>query len=185
MWRYIFILIFLVVAVFQWREIQDWALDQPWIRSQIISLAPQFAKDALVDFVVETQEKKSPPRGRKVSIPASSNGHYFIHAQINGRAVEVVVDTGATLVAVPLSVARRIGVHPRPDEFTSASRTANGVVYGARATLRSLKLGAISLRDVDALVLPDKALGMTLLGMSALKRLSAMDISNGVMVLEK
>lgn len=121
------------------------------------------------------------PGSRTLVLKAGSNGHYYTTAWINGRAVDALIDTGASSIALPLKVAQSAGVNPGASRFTAPTHTANGVVNAAPVTLREIRLGGIRLTNVQAMVLPEGALGITLVGMSALAKLSKVDIRNDTM----
>lgn len=104
----------------------------------------------------------------QVVLDANAQGHYVVDGRINGRPVTLLVDTGATDVAVPTALAERLGL---PKEGGVISQTANGAVAGWRSKLASLRIGGIQLRDVPATVLPGMGDDTVLLGMSALKHL--------------
>jgi len=70
-----------------------------------------------------------------------------------------MVDTGASLVALRKSAAVAIGIEPKPGAYTAAVSTANGTVMAARVRLNEIAIGDITVYDVNALVLPDQALG--------------------------
>ncbi|WP_349359351.1 TIGR02281 family clan AA aspartic protease [Stappia sp.] len=118
---------------------------------------------------------------RTLVLKAAGNGHYEVSAHINGRPVRSLIDTGASTVALPLEVARQAGIAPRATDYTMRVNTANGVVMGAPVRLRELRLGSIRLTNVEALVLPQGALAIPLIGMSALNRLRTVDIRSGTM----
>ena len=126
---------------------------------------------------------KPRPIGGTVVLQAAANGHYYSQAMINGRAVKVVVDTGATAVALPYEDARSLGLLPPPSAFTLPVMTANGEGRAARITLREIRLGSIRLGNVEAYVMPKNQLGIALLGMSFLSRLSQASIQSGELVL--
>ncbi|MGX5221047.1 retropepsin-like aspartic protease family protein [Pseudomonas segetis] len=104
----------------------------------------------------------------EVRLASSRQGHYYANGQINGENVEFLLDTGATDVAVPADLARRLGL---PAGAEVRLRTANGQTTGHRTRLKQLKLGDIVLQDVAALIAPGMAGDEVLLGMSALKKL--------------
>jgi len=104
----------------------------------------------------------------QVVLQANADGHYVVGGRIDGRPVTLLVDTGATDVAVPVTLARQLDL---PHRGGVVSQTANGTVAGWRTELASLRIGGILLRDVPATVLPDMGDGTVLLGMSALKHL--------------
>ncbi len=111
-------------------------------------------------------------------------GHAYADVEINGRQVSVLVDTGASTVAIRESDARRAGYRLRDADFTVAVRTANGMKYSAPIVLREVELGSIRVRDVPALVSRDEALGTNLLGMSFLSQLDGVRIEQGQLILE-
>lgn len=104
----------------------------------------------------------------QVVLDANSHGHYVVDGRINGRPVTLLVDTGATDVALSEDLAMRLGL---PRHGGVISHTANGAVAGWRSELDSLRIGGLHLRGVQATVLPELGDGTVLLGMSALKRL--------------
>ncbi|MEJ2575122.1 MAG: TIGR02281 family clan AA aspartic protease [Gammaproteobacteria bacterium] len=105
----------------------------------------------------------------EVVLQRNAQGHYVAGGSINGRPVAFLLDTGATDVAVPASLAEKLRL---PRLGSGFSRTANGVVQTWRSRLDRVALGPIELRDVRAAVLPGMAGDdHVLLGMSFLKRL--------------
>jgi len=104
----------------------------------------------------------------EVHLASSSQGHYLADGQINGAPVTFLLDTGATQVAVPTEVARRLGLQAGAPIVIS---TANGRATAHRTQLDSLQLGDIVLHDVAALIAPGMGGEDVLLGMSALKQL--------------
>ncbi|MEM8748680.1 MAG: TIGR02281 family clan AA aspartic protease [Pseudomonadota bacterium] len=99
------------------------------------------------------------------------NGHFEFNASMNGSNVRVLVDTGASAVAINRTTARRIGIKVRDSDFRHPANTANGKINVASATIKKLRIGGVSMRNVKAMVLDDQALNNTLLGMSFLNRL--------------
>lgn len=104
----------------------------------------------------------------EVSLASSRGGHYVLDGQIDGRTVTLLLDTGASAVAVPQKLASELGLQPSAQVQI---RTANGTVTGWRTRLGLLQLGDIQLRDVAALITPGMEGEEVLLGMSALKQL--------------
>jgi len=123
--------------------------------------------------------------GGHVRIPADRAGHYVTEAQINGRTLNVMVDTGASLVILRYEDARALGIIYGSDKFDIAVQTANGTAKAARVKLYSVRLGSISLDDIDALVMEQGLLNTNLLGMSFLNRLSRYEMRGGMLVLER
>lgn len=123
--------------------------------------------------------------GRKVRLSADASGHFTADFRFNGRNVPAMVDTGATVVALSRATARRIGVNVTESAFSTYAETANGRVRAASVTIGRLALGRIELRDVQAMVLDDRALPGTLVGMSFLSRLKRYSVEGGLLTLEQ
>lgn len=123
--------------------------------------------------------------GRKVRLTADERGHFVGDFRLNGRRIEAMVDTGATLVALNLTTARRIGLSIASDDFKYKVETANGVTRAATATIASLEIGRIAVDNVEAVILDDKALSNTLIGVSFLRRLGKYQVENGTLVLSQ
>ena len=128
-------------------------------------------------------KKQNPLGGRRAHIPMNSRGQFLSTARMNGRKVNVLVDTGATSVAINKSTARRLGIRTVASDFTHNIHTANGVTRGALVEIDRIEVGRISVRNVRALVVQDKSLSGTLLGMSFLSQLRKFEISNQTLVL--
>jgi aspartyl protease family protein len=120
--------------------------------------------------------------GNKVVLSAGSGGHFVTQGQINGRAVQLVVDTGASMVSLSVTDAERVGLNYKAGQAVQMS-TANGVIPGWRLKLASVRVGDVVVYDVDAIVSAG-AMPYVLLGNSFLARFQ-MTIINDQMVLEK
>ena len=123
-----------------------------------------------------------PARGNKIVLTAGSGGHFLTQGSINGQAVQFMVDTGATSIAMGVPEAERIGIKYKSGQMGRGS-TANGVVTVWHVKLSSVRIGDVEVYDVDASVLP---VGMShvLLGNSFLTRFQ-MKRENDQMVLER
>jgi aspartyl protease family protein len=105
---------------------------------------------------------------REIVIPAGPGGHFVTAGAINGRAVQFIVDTGATAVALSQAEALRLGLDLKA-ATPVLMQTANGTVPAQRVMLASVRVGAVQVSNVDAVVLP-AALPQVLLGNSFLAR---------------
>ena len=123
----------------------------------------------------------APGGGREIVIPASGGGHFVTTGAINGRAMQFMVDTGATLVALSQIDADRLGLDYRSGPRTLI-QTANGSVQAHLVTLTTLRIGSVEVNNVNAIVIP-AAMPMVLLGNSFLNRFQ-MRRDNDVMRLE-
>lgn len=108
-------------------------------------------------------------KGGRTVLTADGQGHFSAPALVNGRSVRFMVDTGASLVSLPASVARQVGVDLANAKPVVIS-TANGQARAHRVVLNTLKVGEISVNLVEALVVDDAGLNVPLLGMSFLNR---------------
>ncbi len=136
--------------------------------------------------VQPTAPQPEPTRsGRSLMLDADRQGHFRTEARIDGRRLDFLVDTGASLVILRESSAAEVGIRPMPADYTATVSTANGKIKAAPAKIERVELGDITVFDVKALVLPDEALAQNLLGVSFLSKLRRYEYANGRMVLEQ
>jgi clan AA aspartic protease (TIGR02281 family) len=105
-------------------------------------------------------------RGREFRIPVARAGiGMIVYVRLDGRlTTPFLVDTGATDVLIPASVAEQLGFHAGPETRTKSYQTANGVVTHTTVMLRSVDLGGASVENVPASISPSMEIG--LLGLS-------------------
>ena len=109
--------------------------------------------------------------GSKVNLTADGRGQFVAQGEVNGTATRFLVDTGASLVALPRSMAERAGV--RLGGMPSiVLNTANGRTKAFNVLLNSVTVGDIRASLVEAIVLEDRQLSVPLLGMSFLNRVN-------------
>ncbi len=118
-----------------------------------------------------------------LTVAADYRGHYVVHPSVDNFRIKMLVDTGASLVALTASDARALGIQLSSSDYKMSLSTANGTVRGARVNLREVRLGSILVRNVEAVVLPEGALSMSLLGTSFLGKLRGYEVQTGRMVL--
>ena len=106
--------------------------------------------------------------GSTLTLPADAGGQFWAKGSINERPVSFIVDTGATFVVLSRSDADRLGVDYSQGKPVRAM-TANGPVRGWLIVLPTLRVGDVTVRDVQAAV-NDSAMPFALLGMSFLNR---------------
>jgi aspartyl protease family protein len=120
--------------------------------------------------------------GQRIVLTADARGHFLPAGQINGKAVQFMVDTGATAVALSEADARRINL-----KFENGQRvgvnTANGQVVAHLVRLDAVRIGDVTVYGVEALVTP-QSMGYVLLGNSFLNRFQ-MQRQNDQLTLEK
>lgn len=106
---------------------------------------------------------------QSITLAADSRGHFFMDGAINGGPIRFIIDTGATVVALPAAEALRLGLDYRKGE-RALTNTAGGPVEAFRVRLDRVRLGDIELAGVDGVVI-ERGLDVALLGMSFLNRL--------------
>ena len=109
---------------------------------------------------------------RRVDLPVGPGGHFHANVDVDGRSVPMLVDTGASYVALSAEDADRLGVITRPSDFTITIYTANGVAKAAPVRLHAVRVDTLSVYDVDAIVAQPGTMNGSLLGMSFLRRLT-------------
>lgn len=108
--------------------------------------------------------------GSRIVLTADSRGHFVTAGGINGRPVTFMLDTGATSVGMSMADAQRIGLDPTRGQPVTMN-TANGTAPGWRIRLESVKVGDVTVYDVDAIVSP-QPMPYVLLGNSFINRFS-------------
>ncbi len=127
---------------------------------------------------------ESASSARQVEIKAESDGHFYVDAQINFRPVHLLVDTGATVVALRVSDAATAGIHVRNSDFVNPVQTANGTTNAAEAMLDTISVDDIELHHVRALIIPDEQLSLSLLGGSFLHGLQRFEVEDNTLIFE-
>ena len=122
--------------------------------------------------------------GGRIETPRSFDGHYHLTLDLNGEAVEFVVDTGATDMVLTQADAARVGIDTGALSYSGIAGTANGTVRTARISLDTVTLGGITDRNVLAVVNAGE-MDQSLLGMRYLQRFDRLEISDGMLVLER
>ena len=119
-----------------------------------------------------------------VELRADRQGHFAANMEVNGRAMDGMVDTGASLVMLTYEDAERAGIFLRASDFTMQAQTANGLARIAPITLDRLAIGPILVRNVKAGVGERGLLNTNLIGMSFLQKLQTFEIRSGTLVLK-
>lgn len=135
----------------------------------------------LGDAQVNLGGKASEGGGKQIVLTAQSGGHFYANGAINGQSARLVVDTGATMVAMDKYEAERLGVDYKNGR-RGMSRTANGDTPSYVTKLKSVRIGDVQVYDVDAVVVP-LPMPYILLGNSFLTRFQ-MKRENDVMTLD-
>jgi aspartyl protease family protein len=158
---------------------------QKLVRSAMEKRAPEAEPQRPLVIVQQAKMEAPALTGRKVRLEADERGHFRADFRINGKPLDALVDTGATMIAINRTMARQIGVNLLPADFKHEVNTANGTIKAATTMLDNVQIGRIQVANVEAMVLEDKALSGTLVGMSFLKRLASFRVENGALVMEQ
>jgi aspartyl protease family protein len=118
----------------------------------------------------------------KVIMTADNQGHFYTTGTVNGVSVRFLVDTGATMISLGASDARRIGLDFNRGQ-KGMTQTANGQSVVSKIQLDTVRIGDVSLHNVDALI-HQTEMPMALLGMSFLNRME-MQRDGSTMTLKK
>ena len=135
---------------------------------------PHTAEAAVLTAPTPRHAAARPALGQPAQIARAADGHYWAEADIDGRAIRVLVDTGASVVALTRDDALRLGLRLKPSDFTRTVETASGPVKAAPVDLDYVAVAGARVDDVRALVV-EEGLPHSLLGMSYLGRLSAFE----------
>ena len=112
----------------------------------------------------------------------AGDGHFYADATVAGMPVRLMVDTGASVVALTADDAAAAGLHWDEADISVIGRGASGDVYGVPATLSEIDVGGIVERGVPAVIIPE-GLDVSLLGQSYLSRVGSVEISNDRLIL--
>jgi aspartyl protease family protein len=122
------------------------------------------------------------PISNQIVYRADSRGHFYVTAAVNGVPIRFIVDTGASYVALTAADAEAAGISRSSLRFNIPMSTANGTAYAAATMLREVRLEQFSVPDVQAVV-HGHGLGISLLGMSFLRRLDGYEIQSDRLVI--
>lgn len=118
----------------------------------------------------------------EVVLERGKNGHFYAEVEGGVGSVMMLVDTGASVVALTKNDAAIMGVDWRESDVRPVARGASGDVYGVPVTIERLDVGGIEARRVKAVVVPE-GLDVSLLGQSFLSKINRVEVTSDKMVL--
>ena len=121
------------------------------------------------------------PSPGEIALSREYNGHFYANAEINGSPIRVLVDTGASGIALSRSDAQRAGLAVSAGMFDVIGQGANGDVHGEYVKLDRVSLGTKSAEDVTAVILDEG--DQSLLGQSFLSKFDTVEIRGDTMFL--
>ena len=125
---------------------------------------------------------RGPASGNRIVLTADSQGHFFTPGRINNQQMQFMVDTGASYISMSIAEADRMGIDYKKGQLVNMS-TANGVAQGYRVRLSAVRVGDVSLTELEAVVTP-ASMPYVLLGNNFLTQFQ-MTRMNDQMVLER
>lgn len=135
------------------------------------------------EFAAASGMASGQPGVNQLELRRARDGHFYVDARANGFDLRLMVDSGATVTAIPFEMAEGLGIDTANLNYLFDVNTANGRVKAALIRLETLDLGSIALRGVQASVLPPGALSGPLLGQNVLNRLQGYVVRGDRMIL--
>jgi aspartyl protease family protein len=126
--------------------------------------------------------KTSATFGGEMALEREADGHFYATVQVDGGDYRMLVDTGATVVALTGEDARNMHLDWDPNALAPVARGASGPVFGVPVTIDAMTIGDFEARDVQAVIVPE-GLGVSLLGQSFLSHVPKVDISGDKLTL--
>jgi aspartyl protease family protein len=171
-----------VASLLVWLAIALAAVAGYAYRTEVELVASRIAGELLPPGHV-VSERPGENGEQAVRLRRRPDGHFAARAEVNGSNTILMVDTGASTVVLRPLDAQRAGIDTDNLAFTIPVQTANGTAFAAATRIRSIKIGDIELRDVEALVAKPGTLDESLLGMSFLTRLRSYEFSGEFLTL--
>ena len=131
----------------------------------------------------QTQSHGPSASGPGVTLVRDGDSHFRALVSVNGQQFPMLVDSGASMIALTQADARRAGINPPPSAYPAFAHTAGGEVRTAQVIIARVSIGGIERRNVPAAVMPASALNQSLLGQSFLSTLADVHISEDRMAL--
>lgn len=132
------------------------------------------------------ESKRDSSGNVSVTLRRAPDSHFYAEARINGKMTRVMVDSGATVVALRRRDAEAMGIDVESLPIAGEARTAGGVVPMRAVMLDEVDIGGLKERRVQAAIvdLPeDQEMPATLLGQSYLARLESVEIRGDELVM--
>ncbi|MBO6610094.1 MULTISPECIES: TIGR02281 family clan AA aspartic protease [Altererythrobacter] len=110
------------------------------------------------------------------------DGHFYANAYVSGTPIRMMVDTGASVIALTANDASAAGLYWDNSEVRHIGSGASGAVYGVPTNLAEVEIGGMVRHNVDAVIIPD-GLEISLLGQSYLAQIGSVEINGSQMVM--
>ena len=150
-------------------------------KDELLPIAARVVGELVPGSAMTVEESSGGATG--VRIRKRLDGHFTANVKVNGGAVSMIVDTGASTIVLRPADARKAGIDPDTLTYRVPVLTANGRAMAARVRLDSVAIGPLDRKNVDALVAQPGALTQSLLGMSFLSRLRSYEFTTDTLTL--
>ena len=127
-------------------------------------------------------DRKQTAWGHDVTLPRQSDGHFYANVEVDGRFYHMMIDTGATVVALSARDAEDMGIDWQSEEPNAVAMTAGGPAPALHVEIPMMRVGEFEAKNVSAMVIPG-GLDVSLLGQSYLSSIGRVQISGDDMVL--
>lgn len=117
-----------------------------------------------------------------VRLEREFDGHFYADVIVDGVPSRMLVDTGASVIALTGDDAMAMGLFWDDADVAPVAQGANGAVYGVHTTLPHVRVGSFEATDVQAMIIPE-GLGISLLGQSFLSTVNSVEIADDRMIL--
>lgn len=144
--------------------------------------AGQFPGDEAAQPRLAAVRSSATPFDEGTVLARASDGHFYADVEVDGQPFRMLVDTGASVVALTGSDAEAMGLSWSEDEVAIVARGAGGPVAGVHATIPAMVLGQHEVAQVPAVIVPE-GLDVSLLGQSFLGTIGSVRIDGNHMVL--
>jgi aspartyl protease family protein len=134
--------------------------------------------------IAELKSRNSPQftsQDGSIELQRNSDGHFYADVRINGANLHMLVDTGASVIALSRDDAQMAGIATSIGMSDVVGRGADGAVHGEAIRLDTVELGPLSAQGLDAVVLNSGE--QSLLGQSFLSKFSSVEIQGDRMIL--
>jgi aspartyl protease family protein len=173
----------LLIYVFLFGAVMSCVANLPSGGSHRIKMSSANESRLAADSSSSSEESPSESySGDAIKLERQWDGHFYADAEVNGRTIHFLVDTGASVIALSRDDARRAGIATSIAMPEVVGEGASGEVHGEVARLERISLGPASDSDVPAIILDDG--NQSLLGQSFLSKFASVEIRGDTMVLQ-
>lgn len=128
-------------------------------------------------------DRPAPAASRDIASATRSHGHFYFNTEVNGVAVPMMFDTGASAVLLRAEDAERVGINVSSLNFSLHPTTANGIGSAAPVVIKVLKVGNITRNNVVGAVAKPGSLSINLLGQTFMTTLAGFSTEGDTLTL--